>query len=401
MSNFSMNAVVKFFAVILVLASCFLVSCHDAGPEKPPVYNYFISASQGASFSSSSLKALALFAGQANIASLISYNVKSYKLVYQTTFKGKTINASGLILFPDGMKQSAHIISIQHGTTFLKSDAPTIAGSDGMELFAAAGYITIIPDFIGYGESASLFHPYYDKNYSATAVIDMIKASKEFLTTQQIAFTEKLFLAGYSEGGYVMLAVAKEIETNPAHELTVTAVAAGAGGYDLNDIFAGIATEAYYSYPSYIAFVLMAYNNTYDWGKPLNYFFAEPYATTLATYMDGTHDGDVINRKLTTDMPTLFDAGFYTRLSQPDGEANLKQAIAGNDVSGWKTIVPIRLYHGTSDEIIPYSNSETTLQHFKDAGSTTVSLTPIAGGTHGSSLEPMIEDVIPWLITFN
>lgn len=388
------------FAFIFSLAlTISLFGCHDAGPSKP-TYQYYVSSTENATLSAAALKTLALFAGQSDVAPLIKYNVKSYKIIYETTYKGNKINASGLILVPDGVADAAPIISIQHGTAFLKSDAPTISGSEGMELFAAAGYITLLPDYIGYGASSSIFHPYYDKEYSAGAVIDLIKAGKEFLNTQHVPFSDKLFLAGYSEGGYVTLAAAHEIETNSTHDLTLTAVAAGAGGYDLNDMLGGIATESYYDYPSYIAFVMMAYNNTYSWNKPLSYFFAAPYATALTQYMDGTHDGDEINAKLTTDMPTLFESGFYARLKQPGEETDLKQAIAKNDVSGWNTAVPIRLYHGTKDEIIPVTNSEITLQHFQNAGSTTVTLTEIPNGTHGTSLEPMIEDVIPWLLSF-
>jgi len=387
------------FAFIFLVIVFFLFGCHEAGPSAPS-YHYYVSSTQNGTLSAASLKALALLSGQSDIASLIKHDVKSYKIVYETTYNGNKIHASGLILVPDGITDAAPILSIQHGTAFLKSDAPTISGSDGMELFASAGYITLLPDYIGYGVSSSIFHPYYDKEYSANAVIDLINAGKEFMNSQHVPFSDKLFLAGYSEGGYVTLAAAHEIETNATHGLKLTAVAAGAGGYDLNDMLKGITTESYYDYPSYIAFVLMAYNNTYNWNKPLSYFFSAPYAAALTKYMDGTHDGDEINAELTTDMPALFESGFYARLKQPGGETELKQAIATNDISGWGTSVPIRLYHGTKDEIIPVTNSEITLQHFQDAGSTTVTLTEIPGGTHGTSLEPMIKDVIPWLLSF-
>jgi len=387
------------FAYVFLAITIFLFGCHDAGPSAP-AYQYYVSSTQNATLSAASLKALAVLTGQSDIASLLKYDVRSYKIVYQTAYNGTTIHASGLILIPVGITDSASIISIQHGTAFLKSDAPTIGGSDGMELFASAGYITLLPDYIGYGASSSIFHPYYDKEYSANAVIDLIKASKEFLKSQHVSFSDKLFLAGYSEGGYVTLAAAHEIETNATHGLKLTAVAAGAGGYDLNDMLEGIATEPYYDYPSYIAFVLMAYNNAYNWNRPLSYFFSAPYAAALTKYMDGTHDGDEINAELTTDMPTLFESGFYARLRQTGEETDFKQAIAENDVSGWHTSVPIRLYHGTNDEIIPVTNSEITLQHFQNAGSNSVTLTEIPGGTHGTSLAPMIKDVVPWLLSF-
>src|SRR5690606_25925463 len=112
---------------------------------------------------------------------------------------------------------------------------------NGPELFASAGYATFIPDYLGYGASTQILHPYYNERYSAMAVIDMIKAGKIFCKNEDIPVSDKLFLAGYSEGGYVTLAAQKEIESNPAHNLKITAVAAGAGGYDLTAMLADIA----------------------------------------------------------------------------------------------------------------------------------------------------------------
>jgi dipeptidyl aminopeptidase/acylaminoacyl peptidase len=335
--------------------------------------------------------------GNRTLTEKVKYGVKTYTLVYETSFRGKTIKASGLILVPDNLKKSAPLLSIQHGTTFVKDDAPSVSGGySGMELFASAGYITLMPDFIGYGESSEIFHPYYDVASSADGVIDMIKSAKTFLIKEKIPFNDKLFLAGYSEGGYVTLAAAKEIDTNQSHGLTVTAVAAGAGGYDLVEMLRGVTTDTYYSYPSYLAFVLMSYNNTYDWKKPLTYFFNDRYAKVLAQYMTGEHDGWFINSKLTTNVKSLFNETFYSNLKKPSGETELKQRLSTNSVSGWKTNIPIRLYHGTKDEIIPYQNSEVTLKNFIEAGSKDVTLKLIPGGTHGSSYGPMLQYFVPW-----
>jgi alpha-beta hydrolase superfamily lysophospholipase len=93
-----------------------------------------------------------------------------------------------------------------------------------------------------------------------------------------------------------------------------------------------------------------------------------------------------------------LDTDFYEHLKQSDGEADLKKALAENNVSGWKTKIPIRLYHGTKDEVIPYQNSEITLENFKAAGSDDVSLTLIENGTHGSTFEPMMKQFIPWFL---
>lgn len=391
--------------LILILAAL-LMNCQDAvekpSSEAPPVKNqYLLSATPGSETSQGTLQLLASAFGQADVATLLKYDVKAFTLTYTTSYKGEPVAASGLIMVPVGITSDAPIVSLQHGTEFRKDDAPSVKGGfQGLEFFASAGYIALMPDFLGYGTSQSIFHPYYDKAHASSTVIDLIKAAKEFLNQEEIAFNEQLFLAGYSEGGYVTLAAAKEIDENPEHGLNVTAVAAGAGGYDLPGMLAEITSGTYYAYPSYLAFVLMAYNETNDWHKPLTYFFQEKYASALQTFLNGEYGGSYINSKLTTHVPSLFNSDFFQRLKDPAGELELKTALEHNSVAGWKTDVPIRLFHGTKDEIIPFSNSEATLEKFKASGSTNVSLTPIPGGTHGSSFEPMLRNFVPWFLGF-
>jgi pimeloyl-ACP methyl ester carboxylesterase len=331
------------------------------------------------------------------VASKIKYGVRSHVLVYETTFNGKKVKASGLILVPVGLKGTAPILSLQHGTTFLKRDAPSLSQNYyGMEFFAAAGYVTLIPDFLGYGESAKLFHPYYHEQSSALTVIDMIHAAKEFLVKEKINVNEDLFLAGYSEGGYVTLATAHAIDVDPQHKLKVKAVAAGAGGYDLKGMLKEVTTQNNYAYPGYLAFVLMSYNSTYNWNKPLDSYFNPKYAKALEEYMDGTHDGWFVNTKLTTSISGLFNPTFYESLEQKTGALELKKALVENSIDGWNASFPVRLYHSRKDEIIPYANSESMLADFKKAGAKSVYLVTITGNSHASSFMPMIQAFVPW-----
>ena len=384
---------------ILILVSAFATSFPLHGISKIRPDAKFISATSNSEISYETIAALTQGFGQKKIAKFLKYGVRSYTVVYETQWKENTIKASGLVLVPTGMNQAAPMISVQHGTAFSKDEAPSIAGGfTGMELFASAGYVVTMPDYIGYGSSSAAFHPYYDKEHGAFAVIDMITASTQFLQKERVNLNNKLFLAGYSEGGYVTLAAAAEIESNPSHNFNIVGVAAGAGGYDLMHMLKGVTTDSYYSYPAYLAFVLMSYNNTYNWNKPLTYFFQSKYAEALAKYMNGNYRGWTINQHLTTNLSTFFSTDFYARLKNPTGEILLKEALKKNSISGWNTKTPIRLYHGTKDEIIPFENSQATLKSFHAAGSPQVILSPIHGGTHGNSLFPMLEQLVPWLV---
>src|SRR5687767_14440408 len=203
------------------------------------------------------MTAMADSRGYPKIKNDIKHDIQIYNVTYRTTYRGKEINASGLMCIPKNVKGAMPILSGQHGTTFEDHSAPSNfpVSFSGFELFASAGYLTVIPDYIGYGVSKDIFHPYYDQKHSALAVIDLIKAAKSFARKNTLSLNEKLFLVGYSEGGYVTLAAQKEIESDPVHKLKVTASASGAGGYDLTGMLGEVTSGKAYPNPSYLAFI--------------------------------------------------------------------------------------------------------------------------------------------------
>jgi pimeloyl-ACP methyl ester carboxylesterase len=345
----------------------------------------------------SAIRNLASTNGYPQFNNELKYDVVIFSMVYNTTYQGKVIQASGLMCFPRNMPDPPAIISAQHGTLFAHKDAPSNFPNsfNGPELFASAGYATFIPDYIGYGASAQILHPYYNAQYSAMSVIDMIKAGKTFCKEQDIPVSDKLFLAGYSEGGYVTLAAQKEIENNPSHNLKLTAVAAGAGGYDLTSMLGNIASGQDYNNPSYLAFLLQAFNVANEWNRPVADFFREPYASKIPTLLNGSKTGSQINSELVKQPSQLFAPAFYNAL-RGTGETQFKAALAANSLTNWVPKAPTRLYHGTADDVVPYANSEITYNKLKANGAANITLTAIPNGTHGTTFQPMIAELIPW-----
>ncbi len=362
--------------------------------------DHLVSAEKLTTIQAAGLKQLAISSGQAELATMVKYDVDIYKMVYLTQYKGQEVRASGLMVVPLNVTTPAPLLSAQHGTIFAHKDAPSnfqLNSLTGFESFGSAGYLTLVPDYLGFGEAKQMLHPYYDQKHSAMAVVDMIKAGKSFFKKNNISVSEQLFLAGYSEGGYVTLAAQKEIEENPAHGLTVTATGAGAGGYDLEGMLRQVVSGQNYNYPGYLAYILSAYNNTNSWNRPLTDFFQEPYASRVSTMFNGTQTGSAINNALSNDPSKLFNPTFLANL-RGDGEKVLKAALKQNSLKNWVPKSPTRLYHGTSDTTVPFVNSqETHAAMMANGASFNVTLTPIKDGTHSSSLEPMIKDLIPWM----
>ncbi|MCC9168147.1 lipase family protein [Pontibacter harenae] len=366
-----------------------------------PKTNFYVSSELLLSVPKDMLQSVANSQGYSVYTNEIKYGVDVYKLEYTTTYQGHAIKASGLVVVPQNMTTPAPVISAQHGTIFTQSEAPSnFKGLSGFELFSAAGYVTLIPDYIGFGASAEIFHPYYDQKHSALAVVDMIKAAKSFYKEKEIQVNDKLFLAGYSEGGFVTLAAQKEIETNPTHGLKVTASAAGAGGYDLVSMLQGVKSGKSYSYPAYLVYVLQSYNKTNNWNRPLSDFFQEPYASKLEGLLNGKNSGGSINRELTTDPKKLFAPAFFAALSDASKEQPLKQALQANSFFDWVPQSPTRLYHGTTDNIVPFENSKQTYERFKAQGAKQLEFIPIEGKSHGTAFAPMLQDMVPWIKSF-
>ncbi|MBC3539302.1 alpha/beta hydrolase family protein [Rufibacter sediminis] len=383
----------------LVLALVIFSGCTSSDEDpQPDNKQYFVSASSVAKVPKLVLQTYAVTAGFGNFVSYIDYDIEVYRFVYNTTYKGSPVQASGLLCLPQNTPSAPALVSAQHGTIFADSDAPSNfpGGFSGFELFAAVGYITVIPDFIGYGTSKDIVHPYYDEEHSAATVVDMLKAAKYYLGQENIQTNDNLFLIGYSEGGYVTLAAQKEIESDQSHDLDLTAVAAGAGGYDLNGMLSTISTTATYAEPSFLPLILNSYNITYNWNRPFTDFFRQPYADRMPGLLDGSKDREEINSQLTTSIPDLFAPTFYANLSNPAGETVLKQALTNNSLLDWKPASPTRLYHGTQDEAVFFQTSVTTYNQFRAAGATNVEFFPLEGGMHRTSVEPMMLDVLPW-----
>lgn len=395
----------KLAASLLLLIFVFSACKKDDYDDSSSGKQLFVSATPSASLSSLEMKALAATTGFNSFNSFLQYDVDFMKIVYKTNYKGRQIEASGTLAIPKGVAAPPSIVSAQHGTMFpdaaAPSNFPAPAAFSGFELLASVGYITIIPDFIGYGESKDIVHPYYDMALSGTCVADMIKACQYYLRQQSIASSNRLFLMGYSEGGYVTLAAEREIETHPIADLSLKGAAAGAGGYDISGVLDAIASTPTYEAPSFLALFLSGYNVTYDWNRPMSDFFQEPYASRIPALLDGSKDADAVNEQLTTSTSALFNPTFYANLKNTNEEKTLKQAVADNSFPNWIPQSPTLLFHGTADQTVPFQTSQSTYDKFTKAGAANVQLIPIPGGDHKSSIIPMMQQALPWIISLD
>ena len=320
---------------------------------------------------------------------LIQYGIKVYRLEYNTTnTDGKPIKASGALLIPN-TTAALPLLSMQHGTITSDNDAPSYFNSSSEaysfgSVFASQGYIIAAPDYIGYGASKDLPHPYENRNGLATASLDMLRASREFLADQKVNWDKRLFIAGYSEGGYATLSLQKKIEEETGSEFNLVASSCGAGAYDkpafMRQIINNPTTGVDYINRLYI-WVLLTYDRIYGLNRPINYYFKEPYASQITT--QGTRVS------INVSLDKVFTDSFKQAINDNTDKAFIT-AVQDNDIHDWKPRTRTQLYHGDADEIVAYLNSQNTYDAMQKRGATNVELITMRGATHATGILPFV-----------
>ncbi len=392
-----------YWAAFTIILST-LGSCSDSSvsPEPEPEEKYLVEAELVYTVSSSQIKLLAQFSGFAIDINEFKYNVDLYKVKYNTTFKGADVIASGLIALPKTTQEVA-MISFQHGTIIVHSDAPSnFSASDPNALLygalSSSGFIGVIPDYLGFGSSSSILHPYYVEEYTASAILDMLEAAKELAVEKKVKFNTRLFLAGYSEGGYATMAAHKSLEENNRDGFDLVASFAGAGAYDLKGMQEYLFGLKTYDDAHYLAYIVRSYQLTYDFPAALTDFFKEPYAGRIPTLFNGQKDAGEIDAQLTNTIADLVQEKILSSINTDPAYAYLVNAFRQNSLLEWAPRKKLYLYHGEDDATVPYQNSVDTYESLLAEGGSAddVTLIPLQG-THSTAVEPYILDFIPKL----
>lgn len=358
------------------------------------------------------LKAILENYGEADMSTLTSrlkYDVDVYKITYKTAFEGDTIEASGVVAVPlsDSKKDAFPVLSYQHGTLFLKTQAPSLgATNDFMTLIASTGMVVVISDYIGFGESGQFLHPYMHKEYTVNAVLDMIRASKEFIATEDPCETnDQLFMLGYSQGASATVAALSAIENNSLNfDIDVTAAVAGSGAYNLNQFRDWIMDQQIYEKPSLIAYILKSYLTYTNMDMDYSQVFSEEFAATIPGLIDGRTPEQEVNSSFGTfHIGELFNNNFESDsvFANSDAYASMRAAFDDNKVDSWQLSTPLYLYYGNDDVWVPGRESIQLYQNFQDAGAgSKVKLKPLPGADHLLAFPPTLIGSLDWFVSF-
>ncbi|MBT1695768.1 prolyl oligopeptidase family serine peptidase [Fulvivirgaceae bacterium PWU4] len=378
----------------------FVIACSDDNNPPPVVEKVLVESVKIESRTAQQLKTLVQFSGRDIDPSIMKYNVNTYRVTYKTTYKGDEIVASGVIALPFTTDQVG-MVSVQHGTIVQQTDAPSAQGAGSFDLvvyaaMASSGFIVVVPDMIGFGQSKNIFHPYYVEEAIAQAIVDNVRAAAELAEDDDVSFNNRLFLAGYSEGGYATMAAHKAIEAEPIKDIDLVASFPAAGGYDIQAMQHYIFNQDQYPQPYYLAYVARSYQLYYEKSGLLADFFNEPYVSRIPNLFDGITSAGNINVQLSNRMGELIREDLRLNLDTDTRYAYIRNAFAENSLTDWAPSIPMYMYHGQQDTTVPYENSVTTYQKLIANGTSaeTLKFIPLPGKDHTTGIDPYIDDVI-------
>jgi len=344
---------------------------------------------------------LAFFGGPPPVT--VTYGVDIHRITYETfDHRGISTLASGALAVPTGTGvPSLPLVSYQHGTQFLRTDAPSNKGAGDQAyglIMGTEGYAVALPDYLGLGTNSPPLHPYIHARSEGVACVDMLRASRTFITNDlSLTLNGKLFLIGYSQGGHATLALQKELEQNHATEFPITASAPMAGPHDLSGTMTDLLmSDTAYSDPQYLPYMLFGYNGVYGLYGSVSEVLTPPYDTTLPPLMDGAHSSGEIKAAMPAVPKQIFKADYLTAF---EGDTNhpFRTAMRANDTYRWTPQVKTRLYHCAGDTVVPKANSLIACSNFLARGAADVSVEdPSPGSDHGDGALPCFEAAKAW-----
>lgn len=317
--------------------------------------------------------------------------VDFYRVRYMTQHpNGEMIEVSGALCVPSDLDCPLPMASYQHGTISRRTEAPSFSSGETTigVLFASAGYIVCMPDYIGLGVS-QVFHPYVHAESEASASADMIRATRDLQETLNYTWDEELFIFGYSQGGHATAALQRLIETELSDEFQLTASAPLSGPYDISGVQASVLTaNEEYPTPGYLPYVVLSYQEVYgNIYQDLTDVFLPEYAEIIPNLFNGNVSMGTINNAFPSVPADMLQPEFIEAYNS-DPNHPVRVALEDNNTMDWSPAVPTRLFYCEADDQVNYMNSIVALDAFEQLGSTSVVAQNLGSLDHGDCAGP-------------
>ena len=270
---------------------------------------------------------------------------------------GDSIVLSGKIILPE-KAPVRNIVVVSHYTIGANFEAPSQCFPfEG--ILAGHGYAVIIADYIGFGATSGVPHPYMAGELTATNVIDLYKASLPYLKQiDRMPMDSAIYLMGYSQGGATTMLVQYLLERDHP-EVVIRRNFAGAGPYDLAATYDKWMEDDITGIPCAVPMIIQGMNIAEHLNLDYSIFFKPNLLDTYEEYINSKkytvkQQGELIGVNRLSDIVTE-----ECRNKRTESSFKLYRALMRNSVAYlWQPIAPVYMFHSQDDDTVPFKNSQ-------------------------------------------
>ena len=346
------------------------------------------------------LSATASGRGLLSVAGTPKCGINFHYMEYNTVGAlGEATNSTGGIMVPVGTDAACTgarpVLLYSHGTTVEKSynfASPNTSEAGLVAAFyAAQGFIVVSSNYAGYDASRLTYHPYLLAEQQSNDMIDALRAARQAFAKIGAQDSGKLFLSGYSQGGFVSMATHKAMQNNYASEFKVTASGNMSGPYSLTKTFqtvfaGGVNAGATVFTPLILTSWQKAYGNLYTSTADV---YEAAYATGIETLIPGAltfnqlfstgklptklfASGPLVTGDAALDalfangvgLPNLIKQSYRLAVLAAPTTHPLAVAAAKNDLLTWTPARPVAMCYGAQDPTVYGSNTTDAARYF-------------------------------------
>ncbi|WP_204251127.1 alpha/beta hydrolase family protein [Elioraea rosea] len=324
--------------------------------------------------------------------------VRLYRVSYPSVVPERSntpVTLTGLVAIPETGAATLPLLSYQHGTVYGKQQVPSFPEQSPetqlmVAQFAGQGYAVIGADYIGMGESTEP-QGYMVKGSHQQATADLIIAARTVLRAEGLT-DRHLFLSGWSQGGYVTMALLERLE---AIGMPVTATATASAPIDLWAALAGFLNFPRPIDATWITtiFILSSFSFETYYALPglaRSMIRPEHYDICRQAY-----EGQVVDpARIPTDLRSLiadayFDPGFFTASA-------FGRQMAANQAYRWIIRTPVRNHYGERDEAIRHGIGRLAMEFQRAMGNARVEAVSTGPTTHRGTFARAVPEWKSW-----
>lgn len=324
--------------------------------------------------------------------------VKLYRVTYPSVVPeqgNRPTVASGLLAVPDMAETVFPMVSYQHGTVYGKEQVPSFPEQSPetqlmIAQFAGQGYLVIGADYFGMGVSKEP-EGYLVKGSHQQATYDMVVASRAVLADLKLA-DSKLFLSGWSQGGFVTLAMLERLEAVGMPVKAATTASAPADAFAAFNGFLNFPRKIDANWITMI-FILnvFSFENYHNIpGLARSVLTDETYEISRKAYLREPFDPAAVPTDLKKLIrPEYFDAQFFANSAYG-------RLVAKTSAYRWLIRTPVRTYYGLTDEAIRIEIGQLPMSYQKAIGNDKVEAVPTGDTSHRGTFATAVPQWKAW-----